>query len=114
MSGAHFIKGTTSCDGGGRLRGEFAARVGGFALGQFGGERFRELVGWDMTAFLDIKDVRRQAAELVPGDDVVRGMRNDLFRVVTREGFFGDKAEAHAMAVTVETGFVGQVMSNRL
>ena len=58
--------------------GKFTARFGLFALLQFVREQFSEFFRRNLATCLDINNVRRKTAELVPRHHVLRGIRHTI------------------------------------
>ncbi len=61
---------------------------------------------------LDVNDVRRKAAKLVPRDDVRRGARGELFRIEPGQRLVRDVTKTDAMAVAEKTRFGGNTAAD--
>ena len=102
MGGEGFEEGTAGGDFGGFPGGEGAAGFDRFTAGELAGELAGEGLGIHLAFFLHIDDMRREAALLVPGDDVIGGAGDEVGGVFGLENFAGDEGEAQAAAVTEE------------
>src|SRR6266567_4743872 len=105
MGGANLVERAARGDRGRRFDGQFSARLRLFAAGKFLCQLFRKMLGRLPSATLDIDNVRRKTAELVPGDHVGRGAAGNFPGVKTGQNSAGDESEADAMAVSDEPAF---------
>src|SRR6185295_179401 len=109
---ADFVKSATRRNRSGGFRRDRTARLRLFAAGQFLAEQLGEVLGGDGSTVLNVNHVWRQAAELIPGDDIDGRARDDFRRVEARQRAARGVTEADTFAVANETHFGRKPVAN--